>query len=303
MPATRTCRPGRWIRSRRFRDVGLNSLGANGSLGAWQLNANATSSRSVDMWTKTGSFTVSRPLLNQFLRATGVVTQVNNQYGRNRFYIGTLEERFSPRLRLRETYTHSGLQHTITAGGQFLSNRLILGIDQQLVYNTLAGGGRSVFHAWTVNLRLPLIRGLRLNVNSVIDPAGHVQYTAFLDGLFFSRNGSYMPGVPPAAESVDLGRYIVRGIVQDESGKPVWGIAVQVDGQLAFSDTTGQFYVRFHKRGIFPVYVLAGQSLAPLPYVAVRVPVTAEAQPWETATPVQIVVRRVPAGSGPPSSR
>jgi len=286
-----------------MRDVGLNTLGANGAFHGFQLNASATDSRSGDLWANTRNFSVSRELWRQFLRATGIVTQVNDQFGKNRFYVGTLEERVSPRLSLRETYTHSGQQDTITAGGQLLSNRITLGIDQQLVYNTLAGAERSVFHAWTVNMKLRLVHGMRLNVNSVIDPTGHVRYTAFLDGLFFSRDGSYLPGADVSNMPVNFDRYMVRGVVQDESGRPVWGIAVQVDTQVAFSDTTGQFYLRFHHPGIYPVYVRPEQSIAPLPYAGVSVPVTAEAQSVENATPLVIVVRRAPAALAPPPPR
>jgi hypothetical protein len=286
-----------------LRDVGLNTVGANGAFHGFQVNANATQSRSGELWTDTQNFSVSRPLWNQFLRATGIVTQVNDQYGKNRFYIAMLEERVSSRLSVHETYTHSGQQDTITAGGQLLSNRITLGVDQQLVYNTLAFGGRSVFHAWTVNARLPLVRGVRLNVNSVIDPTGHVRYTAFLDGLFFSRDNSYLPGMDASSMPVSFDRFMVRGVVQDEAGKPVWGIAVQVDNQVAFSDTTGQFYLRFRRSGMFPVYVRPEQSIAPVPYAAVSVPVTAEAQAVENATPIVIVVRRAPTAPAPPPPR
>jgi len=96
---------------------------------------------------------------------------------------------------------------------------------------------------------------------------------------------------------------MVRGVVQDETGKPVWGIAVQVDNQVAFSDTTGQFYLRFRRSGTFPVYVRPEQSIAPVPYAAVSVPVTAEAQAVENATPILIVVRRAPTAPAPPPPR
>jgi hypothetical protein len=286
-----------------LRDVRLNTAGANGAFLGFQLNASATQSRSGDLWTDTQNFSLSRPFRNQFLRATAMVTQVNDQYGKNRFYIGMLEERVSPRLSLRETYTRSGQQNTITAGGQLLSNRITLGIDQQLVYNTLAFGGTSVFHAWTVNAKLRLFRGIRLNLNSVIDPSGHVRYTAFLDGIFFSRDGSYLPGADVSSMPVNFERYMVRGVVQDEAGQPVWGIAVQVDTQRAFSDTTGQFYLRFSRPGTYPVYVRPEQSIAPLPYQAVRVPLTAEAQSPDSAAPIVIVVRRTSAVPAPPPPR
>jgi len=286
-----------------MRDVGLNTVGANGGFLGFQLNASATQSSSGELWTDTRNFSLSRPFWNQFLRATAMVTQVNDQYGKNRFYIGMLEERVSPRLSLRETYTQSGQQNTITAGGQLLSNRITLGIDQQLVYNTLAFGGTSVFHAWTVNAKVRLIRGVRLNLNSVVDPTGHVRYTAFLDGIFFSRDGSYLPGTDVSSMPVNFERYMVRGIVQDEAGNPVWGIAVQVDAQTAFSDTTGQFYLRFRRPGIYPVYVRPEQSIAPLPYEAVRVPLTTEAQSPDSAAPIVIVVRRTSAVPAPPPPR
>jgi hypothetical protein len=38
----------------------------------------------------------------------------------------------------------------------------------------------------------------------------------------------------------------------------VWGVAVQVDGQYVYSDSQGQFFLRFSRAGAAPVQAVTG---------------------------------------------
>ena len=41
-----------------------------------------------------------------------------------------------------------------------------------------------------------------------------------------------------------MGRYVVRGVVRDEAGGPVEGAAMEIGGEVAFSNSRGEFFVR-----------------------------------------------------------
>jgi len=274
--------------------VSMNGVGVNTFIAGFRINANATNSTSGTFWTNSRNVMVQRNLFNRFLSMTGTVTQLNNQYGKNRFYVGTAEEHISPRLSISQSYTRSGGQNSFSVGGNIRTNRITVGIQQQMVYNTMAGSTRSAFHAWAITLRLPLFRGIHVNANTYVDPTNRVRYTGFLDGIFFARNGETMPGRGQSPESVSFAKYIVKGIVLDEEDKPVWGIAVQIDGHTTvYSDNTGQFYVRFAKRGDYPVMVHLDQSLSPFAYKLISAPGMAHADTDNLSKQIVIHVTRV----------
>ena len=48
-------------------------------------------------------------------------------------------------------------------------------------------------------------------------------------------------GVQPQRVGESLGRYVVRGVVHDENGGPVEGAAVDLGGEMAFTNSQGEF--------------------------------------------------------------
>jgi hypothetical protein len=181
-------------------------------------------------------------------------------------------------------------------GVQFFSNPVTLGVNYQTVFTPLATGflGRQVTQAWTINLDLRLWGGARLRYDTYLDPAGRTRYTAAVRGVQFgTRQAS--PGNPPSRSSVvSLPRFIVSGIVQDESGDPVSGIAVDIGGEMIFSDSSGRFFVRKKSGGEYPLRVLFDQSLNPREWVEISAPKQVTA--WTEAEPalVRIILRPAP---------
>jgi hypothetical protein len=137
---------------------------------------------------------------------------------------------------------------------------LVVGIHNQTVVNLLAGGfnGRPVLQAWTVDLQIHLPGGIGLHYDNALDPYGRVRYTAFATGLALA--GQERPAVSPT-RALNLGRYVVRGVVQDEKGEPIWGIPIRIKDELIYSDSKGAFFVRLKKRGNYEVTVIPDQAL------------------------------------------
>lgn len=206
-------------------------------------------------------------------------------------YSASVNERYSARLSLNQgVVTQQGMT-SMTFGGNFTSNRATIGIQHDLLYTPLAGGfGNSNYtHVWSVNLNLQLLHGVRLHTNSYIDAVGRVRYTAWGDGIGWSREGEEAPTSRTSTPS--FGKFVVRGVVQDEKGEPIWGIRVQVDGHAAYTDNKGQFFLRFSKGLQYPVAVITEASLNPQQYEVVSAPVSAQAETEDMANSIVIVMR------------
>jgi hypothetical protein len=215
---------------------------------------------------------------------------------------GSVREKISPRLSLNQGISKQGNNNSLTFGGRFISNRVTLGIQHDMIYSTLAGGfgGNPYMHIWSVNLNARLFRGVRIHADTMVDPTGRVRYTAWLDGIGFSRGDEQISG-GPTQPVASFSKFVVKGIVQDTEGKPVWGISVQVDGQNAFSDSTGRFFLRFRRGEQYPVSIVPERSLNTQYYEVAQAPVSALAEPEDMAQPIVIIVRK--AKMPPPRRR
>ncbi len=278
----------------------LNSASLFSSIKGFSMNAGISASRGGTFSTQTRMFTVTRSL-GRRLTAYGAILRIRTQNSQpQHLYLVTTEERLTRRLSLRQTFNEGTGTKSVGWGGRFLSNPLTVGIDYQTVFNPLAGGfgGRTLVQAWTVNLRIHLPGGITLHYDTFLDPFGRFRYTAFANGIRYNPAEKVL-GPPVAAAQPSLGRYLVRGVVQDERGDPVWGVAVQVDGQYVYSDSQGQFFLRFRRAGEYPLKVVTERSLNPGGCQIVRAPSTVRAEPEKTAPPVVIVVRCGASNSRP----
>jgi hypothetical protein len=280
----------------------LNSGGFSAGLKGFNLSGSMTQSSGGGLRTRTESFSVSRKLtsrLNVSVSLLGLKTGTE----RNIIYTASVQEKVFSHLTLNQGITRNGGVTTFSGGGRLVSNRLTLSLDHQLIYSPLAGGfrGKSVVQVWSVSLSFRLFRGLRVRADSYVDPYGKVRYTTYADGIHFARDGEdelQSPTQPIPA----FAKFVVRGIVQDVQGNPIWGISVQVDGQNAYSDNSGQFFVRFKNSDRYPVSMNPARALNPTVYEIVQAPDSALAQPDDVAVPIVIVVRRA-RDQGPPPRR
>ncbi|MBZ5565837.1 MAG: carboxypeptidase-like regulatory domain-containing protein [Acidobacteriia bacterium] len=270
----------------------LNSASLFTSLGGFSMNAGVSQSTGGGFFTNTQMFTVNRKLGSR-LATFGAIIRVRTQNSKPaNLFLLTAEERLTRRLSVRQTLTDSAGSKTMGWGGRFLSNPFTLGLDYQTVFNPLAGGfgGRTFVQAWTVNLQVQMPRGISLHYDTFLDPFGKFRYTAFVNGISYSPVEQIL--VSPASSQTTLSRYLIRGVVQDERGQPVWGIAVQVDGQYVYSDNQGEFFLRVSRAGDYSLRVLSDRSLNPGQWEIVHAPSSVLAGPPKDARAAVIVVRR-----------
>lgn len=116
---------------------------------------------------------------------------------------------------------------------------------------------------------------------------GKVRYTAWGNTLMV-RSARYQQ--TPAAMTIP--KYIIRGHVADESGKPIRGVALRIGKELAFTDSDGLFFVRVSKRAGLPVEVAFDEFLASGNWEKVTVPESANPELEEHAPELAVVLRR-----------
>ena len=78
----------------------------------------------------------------------------------------------------------------------------------------------------------------------------------------------------------------------DPEGKPIRGAALRVDGEVAFTDSQGEFFVRKRKGGVHRLEVLLDQFLVPGAFEVVSAPSSVKVAPEEAASEITIIVRR-----------
>lgn len=297
------------IRDQLPQRISLDSLSIAAMVKGFHLGSGVSTSSAGNLHATTESASISRDVTSK-ITASGSLLRIDNGLQTTRILIGSVQEKISPRLLLNEGISDQGNSKNFTWGARWISNRFSISVGQDMLYTPLAGGfqGRTYTSMWNVNLIAQLPRAMRLHLDSFVDPAGRVRYTAWIDGIGWSRNGTSLPHQGSVA-STSFGKFVVTGVVQDTDGKPVWGIAVQVDGQTAFTDNTGHFFLRFSKGLTYPLAVMPDRSLSPQYYEVVQAPVSATAETEDMAHQIVIIVKRgTPPkkqraeGNGPESS-
>src|SRR5207302_7316809 len=151
---------------------------------------------------------------------------------------------------------------------------------------TTAGGPFT--HVYNLSLQIRPFGNLQLAANTNVAPDGTIRYTTSAGDYLYRSSGLGSNGM----RSIKIAKYVVLGKVVDATGTPLTGVALQVDGQMVFSNSQGEFLVRFPKRKKVNFKVSLDDFLTATPYTVVTAPTSAETAPEEEAIPVTIVLRR-----------
>jgi hypothetical protein len=138
-----------------------------------------------------------------------------------------LHERASQRLTLDQMITGFGRGMSVGLGGNYIGRFGEYSLTYQIVndpFDARAPFKRTL--AVTTQLQLG---DYNANVASTVSPAGGVSYTASAERYLY-LSGENGTRVSPLRIRMD--RYVVEGIVRDESGEPVAGAAIALDGAV-----------------------------------------------------------------------
>jgi len=208
---------------------------------------------------------------------------------------GTVRERFSSRFSLLQLITRTGGQTTFAFGGDFTSNRLMLRADYQNVYLPFRPD-HPFEQALALNASLRVVGPWQATAASNVAPDGHLRYAFGVSTYLYRMNGMISNS---SADSFSIAKYLVQGVVKDDQGMPVEGAALRIGKQVVFTDSSGRFMARFSKRGLFPLEVALEEFIANGVYEVVSAPTQTRPATEDSATDLQVTVRRVPREKPP----
>lgn len=197
-------------------------------------------------------------------------------------------ETLSPRLSLLQVITHSDGQNTLSFGGDFVSNRLAIGITYQTLFVPFARGN-PFQQTLAFHIQLQLFGNAHLSAETFTQPDGTVKYSVY-GGTFLYRQEGLLAetGAPP----ISFPKYVIRGRVVDSEGRLVSGAALRIGKDVVFTDSQGEFFLRERKRRSYPLEVLSKQFLVPGNFEVVSAPKSVTPEPEGKAAEVTITVRR-----------
>ncbi|HKO14666.1 MAG TPA: hypothetical protein VJU87_00405 [Gemmatimonadaceae bacterium] len=210
-----------------------------------------------------------------------------------------LHEPVTHSLMLSQLFAQTGRSFSGGLGGRYQHGFTTIALDYQNFYVPLRQPD-PFMRALTLTIRLQLGNS-SASIGTAVDPFGHVTYSA--SGSTYLYVGEMAPGVQPI--TIRFERYVIRGYVQDENGHPVDGAALDVGGELALTNSRGEFFVRTKTRRSVPLRVSFDDFLAIGSYELLSAPATVTPEDEEHATAVRILLRSAPPAptAAPPRPR
>jgi hypothetical protein len=204
-----------------------------------------------------------------------------------------LRERLTSRLAVSQVFSQSGKSVSAGVGGSFQHGFTTIAVDYQNYYVPLRQPD-PFMRALNLTVRLQL-GGSSVNIGSTLDPFGRMTYSASGSTYLYVGEAA---GAQPIAMRFE--RWVIRGRVVDEAGKPIDGAAVDLGGELAMTNSRGDFFLRTKHREAVPVKLSFDDFLAVGHYELVSAPERALPSDEDHAELVEIVVRSVGAAASPP---
>jgi hypothetical protein len=203
--------------------------------------------------------------------------------------VANLRWRISPRVGLMQQLSIHDKRPTILLGASLRTGIGEFGADYQIVHQPF-----QPFNPFrsTLNLTARLQLGsYSTSIGTYIQPDGSVDYSA--SGSTFLYMGAYGGIQPNRVGAISMGRYVVRGSVVDESGAPIEGAALEVGGEIAFTDSRGAFFLRARHPKAQELRVRPEDFLLPGNWEVISAPAQVTAEPEAGAKGIEIVLRRI----------
>jgi hypothetical protein len=198
-----------------------------------------------------------------------------------------LRWRMSPRIGLSQQISLHGGRPTVLFGANLHTPIGEFAADYQVVHQPLQPFNpfRS---ALNLTARLQLGR-YSTSVGTYVRPDGAVDYLA--SGSTFLYLGQF-GGAQPHQIGGRMARLVIRGTVCDEAGIPIEGAALDLNGEVVYTNSAGHFFLRTRRPGQYAVKVLLGEFLLPGQWELAGAPETVMATDESRAEPIVITLRR-----------
>jgi hypothetical protein len=271
----------------------LTQLSANGQWLGTALAAGVYSSRAGAVPTLASSFSARRDLASR-LQAELYLLQVwDPAPSRVSTPVLLLRETITPRLSLLQVVTRDRGRTSVNVGGTVSTGQGTLSLDYQVAHSPFLTANPFV-QTIGLNARVQL-GGYALTLGSFITPDGKVHYSA-QGSTFFYRGGALAGATDAGGGGGRMDRYLVSGEVVDEHGTAMDGVALEIGGELVYTDSRGRFFVRRASTRTLPLRVVLDDFLVPGRFEVVDAPGRVTPARDGRGTVVRIVLRRVPPG-------
>jgi hypothetical protein len=204
----------------------------------------------------------------------------------------TIRERINAHISVSESLFSQGSQHTVSFGGQFVSNSLEVSLDYQTIFVPFVLPGQSPFRqVLSLNFRGKVWKDMDLHAATNYTPLGQTRYTAYVTNELYSDGTGLVAAGRSAGRAIPP--YAVRGLVLDEDNRPIFGAALIIDPDQVFTDSDGAFVCRKKKSGEYDLKVDLANFLFPEELVVVSAPARVQATgPGADQNQVVVRVRR-----------
>jgi hypothetical protein len=206
--------------------------------------------------------------------------------------LANLRWRISPRLGLSQQILFHEGRPTVLFGASLITRIGEFGADYQIVHQPFQPFNpfRSALNL-TARLQLG---GYSTSVGTYIRPDGAVDYSA--SGSTFLYMGSF-GGVQPQQVGGRMARYVIRGTVRDQVGNPIEGAALDVGGEVVFSNSSGEFFLRVKNPRQFRLAILTDQFLLPGQWEVMTAPSEVTASEESRSGLIEIILRAAEASA------
>jgi hypothetical protein len=264
-----------------------NTAFAAGRIREIRVSAGLYDSRSQEIKNLSSYFAVGREL-TRWLDAEIFVLQSRPQ-GQPSVTtpLANLRWRLSPRVGVSQQISLHNGRPTVLVGATLVTSIGEFGVDYQVVHQPF-----KPFNPFrsTLNLNARLQLGsYSTSIGTYVRADGAVDYSA--SGSTFLYMGSF-GGVQPQQVGGRIARYVIRGSVKDEAGAAVEGAALDFDGEVVFTNSSGEFLLRARRPILYRLAVLTGEFLLPGNWEVVTAPGEVTAADEARAESITIVLRR-----------
>lgn len=208
-----------------------------------------------------------------------------------------LRESLTPRFSLLQVITYEQGRASVNFGGTVTTGMCSLSLDYQVAHSPYLTSNPFV-QTIGLNARLQL-GSYALTLGSFVTPDGKVHYSA-QGSTFFYRGLDGVPGAPSAAASVRVASFMVKGRVVGEDGTAVAGAALDVGGELVYTDSKGNFFHRRPTRHPLTIRVVPEEFLSPGTFEVVDLPAKVTPDRDDRANSITVVVKRMIVGASRP---
>jgi hypothetical protein len=264
-----------------------NTVFAGGSWHEMRLTAGLYDSRSEGTSNLSSYFAVGRELTRWLDAELFVLQSRPESQPTETTPLANLRWRLSSRVGLSQQISWLGGRPTVLFGASLITPIGEFGADYQIVHQPFKPFNpfRS---ALNLTARLQLGK-YSTSVGTSVQPDGSVDYAA--SGSTFLYMGSF-GGAQPQQLGGRMSRYIIRGTVRDVEGKPIEGAALDLGGEIVFTNSSGEFFLRVRRPRRAPVTILLADFLLPVQWEVVSAPAEVEAVPENEGKGIEIILRK-----------